>query len=65
MHTLPLGAGSDFPPDFTDRDGSRWYRGKKRLGAGGYGEVWLGMPPGNENWRNSFRIPSASCVMSG
>jgi hypothetical protein len=33
--------------------------------AGVSGEVWLGMPPGNENWRNSFRIPSVSCVMSG
>src|SRR3712207_677393 len=28
------------------------------------GAAWLGMPPGNENWRNSRRIPSASGVMS-
>ena len=24
------------------------------------GATWLGMPPGNENWRKSSRIPSAS-----
>ena len=29
------------------------------------GATWLGIPPGNENWRNSLRIPSSSRVMLG
>eukprot|EP01065_Artemidia_motanka_P025329 TRINITY_DN3032_c0_g2_i1.p1 TRINITY_DN3032_c0_g2~~TRINITY_DN3032_c0_g2_i1.p1 ORF type:complete len:1361 (+),score=411.78 TRINITY_DN3032_c0_g2_i1:58-4140(+) len=36
-------ADGEFPGVFTDRGGSRWWKGSKRLGAGGFGEVWLGM----------------------
>ena len=24
------------------------------------GDAWLGIPPGNENWRKSFRSPASS-----
>ena len=29
------------------------------------GETWLGIPPGNENWVNSFFRPASSWVMLG
>src|SRR5205814_6659145 len=29
------------------------------------GEAWLGIPPGNENWVNSFFGPASSRVMFG
>eukprot|EP00755_Sulcionema_specki_P015749 Sspe_Gene.60230::Locus_33178_Transcript_1_1_Confidence_1.000_Length_2991::g.60230::m.60230 len=31
------------PEEFVDKHNSSWRRGKKKLGQGAYGEVWLGM----------------------